>query len=35
VTELAPRLGSFANAQLAARLVYRLIGLAVAVPERP
>jgi agmatinase len=32
VTELAPRLGSFANAQLAARLVYRLIGLAVAAP---
>jgi agmatinase len=35
VTELAPRLGPFANAQLAARLVYRLIGLAVAAPERP
>jgi len=33
VTELAPRLGPFANAQLAARLIYRLIGLAVAVPE--
>jgi agmatinase len=29
VTELAPRLGPFANAQLAARLAYRLIGLAV------
>jgi agmatinase len=35
VTELAPRLGPFANAQLAARLVYRLIGLAVAAPEGP
>ncbi|KPK48467.1 MAG: hypothetical protein AMJ77_00040 [Dehalococcoidia bacterium SM23_28_2] len=35
VTELAPRLGPFANAQLAARLAYRLIGLAVADPERP
>jgi agmatinase len=35
VTELAPRLGPFANAQLAARLVYRLIGLAVAAPEEP
>jgi len=35
VTELAPRLGPFANAQLAARLVYRLIGLAVTVPEGP
>jgi agmatinase len=33
VTELAPRLGTFANAQLVARLVYRLIGLAVAVSE--
>jgi agmatinase len=33
VTELAPRLGPFANAQLAARLVYRLIGLALPVPE--
>jgi len=30
VTELAPRLGPFANAQLAARLIYHLIGLAVA-----
>jgi agmatinase len=29
VTELAPRLGSFANAQLAAKLTYRLIGLAL------
>ncbi len=29
VTELAPGLGTFANAQLAAKLVYRLIGLAV------
>jgi agmatinase len=35
VTELAPRLGPFANAQLAARLVYRLIGLAVPAPEGP
>jgi agmatinase len=35
VTELAPRLGPFANAQLAARLIYRLIGLAVAAPEGP
>ena len=35
VTELAPRLGPFANAQLAARLTYRLIGLAVAAPEAP
>jgi len=33
VTELAPRLGPFANAQLAARLVYRLIGLALPAPE--
>ena len=30
VTELAPRLGPFANAQLAAKLTYRLIGLALA-----
>jgi agmatinase len=30
VTELAPRLGTFANAQLAAKLTYRLIGLALA-----
>ena len=29
VTELAPRLGPFANAQLAAKLTYRLIGLAL------
>lgn len=29
VTELAPHLGPYANAQLAARLVYRLIGLSV------
>jgi len=29
VTELAPRLGPFANAQLAAKLIYRLIGLAL------
>jgi agmatinase len=35
VTELAPRLGPFANAQLAAKLVYRLIGLAVVAPEGP
>ena len=30
VTELAPRLGPFACAQLAAKLTYRLIGLALA-----
>jgi agmatinase len=30
VTELAPRLGPFANAQLAAKLIYRLIGLALS-----
>jgi len=35
LTELSPRLGPFANAQLAARLAYRLIGLAVAAPEGP
>jgi agmatinase len=35
VAELAPRLGPFANAQLAARLAYRLIGLAVPAPEGP
>jgi arginase family enzyme len=29
VTELAPSLGPRANAQLAAKLTYRLIGLAV------
>ncbi len=33
VAELAPRLGTFANAQLAAKLVYRLIGL--ALPAEP
>ncbi|MGQ9573390.1 MAG: agmatinase [Dehalococcoidia bacterium] len=35
VTELAPRLGPFANAQLTARLIYRLIGLAVAAAAGP
>jgi agmatinase len=35
VTELSPRLGSFANAQLAAKLAYRLIGLALAPPAGP
>lgn len=33
VTELAPNEGPFANAQLAAKLVYRLIGLAAPAPE--
>ena len=33
VTELAPSEGPFANAQLAAKLVYRLIGLAQPAPE--
>jgi agmatinase len=35
VTELAPALGPRANAQLAARLAYRLIGLAVPESEGP
>jgi agmatinase len=35
VTELSPRLGTFANAQLAAKLIYRLIGLALAAPAGP
>jgi agmatinase len=35
VTELAPSLGPRSNAQLAAKLTYRLIGLAVAVRESP
>jgi agmatinase len=35
VTELSPRLGPFANAQLAAKLAYRLIGLALAAPAGP
>jgi agmatinase len=35
VTELSPRLGPLADAQLAAKLVYRLIGLALAAPAGP
>ena len=34
VTELAPSLGPRANAQLAAKLVYRLIGLAIRAPSK-
>jgi agmatinase len=33
VTELAPHLGPFANAELAAKLAYRLIGLALPTAE--